>query len=98
MDEVATVLATLTALCLVVFAADYARARPWRNPGGRIVLTMAVAFAAVMVMVSARLWFGDFPFHEWVRRTGYGIALAAVLSVWVAYRRAQARGRAHHRA
>lgn len=97
MGEVANVLAGLTALLLWVFAADYARVRPWRNPGGRIVLVVSVTLAVVMSFISARLCFGAFPLHEWVRIGVYGAAMAAVVCVWAGFRRAQSRGRARER-
>lgn len=93
MDEVANVLAGVTALLLWVFAADYARVRPWRNPGGRLVLTVSLTLAVVMSFISARLCFGAFAFHEIVRIAVYGAAMGAVVAVWVAFRRAQARAR-----
>lgn len=93
MNQVADTLAGLTALALWVFAVDYARLRPWRNPGGRIVLTVSLAFAVVMTLLVARLCFGDFVFHEAVRVLAYATGLVAVLSVWVAFRRAQSRAR-----
>ncbi|MDT0302889.1 putative phage holin [Streptomonospora wellingtoniae] len=97
MGEVANVLAGLTALLLWVFAADYCRVRPWRNPGGRLVLVVTLTLAVVMSFISARLCFGAFAFHEVVRIVVYGAAMAAVVCVWVAFRRAQSRARARAR-
>ncbi|MGW9447045.1 putative phage holin [Bacillus mobilis] len=95
MYEAGTVLATLAAVLMWLFAADYGRYRWWDNPGGRLVMIVLVSLASVLTLVAARNWFGEFPGHEVARVSVFGIAFVATLWAWVVHRRSN---RPRHRA
>lgn len=95
MYEAGTVMATLAALLMWVFALDYSRVRWWGNPGGRLVMTTLVSLALVLTLVAARNWFGEFPGHALARLAVFTAAFVAIGWAWLLHRRVR---RAKHRA
>lgn len=90
--EAGTVMATLAALLMWVFAADYSRVTWWDNPGGRLVMTTLLSLAAVLSLVALRNWFGPFPGHEAARLVVFTVAFIAIGWAWLLHRRVR-RGR-----
>lgn len=95
MYEAGTVMATLAALLMWVFAVDYSRVRWWDNPGGRLVMITLLSLAAVLSLVAARNWFGPFPGHEVARLLVFSLAFVAIGWAWLLHRYVR---RAKHRA
>ncbi|KOX10153.1 hypothetical protein ADL05_26115 [Nocardiopsis sp. NRRL B-16309] len=90
-----SVLAVIAAVLMWLFVADYARWRWWDNPGGRLVMTVAVALALVLTLASLRSWWPEFPGHELARVVVYLVASGAIVFVWAVHWSSQ---RGKHRA
>ena len=89
MYEVGTVMATLAALMMWLFAIDYSRWPWWGNPGGRLVMSVLVTLAAVLTLVALRNWFGEFPGHALARFAVFTAAFVSIGWAWLLHRRAQ---------
>lgn len=58
---------------VTLFALLYGLRSPWRASWtGRWLMMQSVALAAVLWLVVAATWFGDFPGRPWVRLFVYG--------------------------
>lgn len=95
MYEAGTVMATLAAVLMWVFAADYSRVTWWDNPGGRLVMTTLLSLAAVLTLLAARNWLGPFPGHEVARLVVFSLAFVSTGWAWLLHRRVR---RGKHRA